>query len=206
MSKFFALEGVDGCGKSTQLELCRKFLESQDDVKGVVVVSPYTTEWGDKIHNDTIFAGGDKPSDHAKILAFMTGRQHLYEKVVLPALREGYTVIADRWDASTFSYNTFGKGTLANIIFHSCLNFRKIKPTTIFLDIDFNVVMERRKARGSVKDDDFDTDTREAFESVQLGLQHFRHEYGSTDFETVDANGSVNEIHENIKRILCKEN
>tara|TARA_Y100001963_G_scaffold112431_1_gene155639 strand:- start:441 stop:1064 length:624 start_codon:yes stop_codon:yes gene_type:complete len=203
MSKFFAFEGTDGCGKSTQIVELKKFLESKGET--VTVVSPYTTEWGNTLHLNTIRAGNDKPSHAATILALMAGRQHLYDTVVEPALSKGECVIADRWDATTYAYNTWAEGLGCGILFHNCFNMRDIRPVTLKLDVDFEVAQERRSIRNSVKDDDFDVIERSHFEKIRNGYSAFEAYFCTTGtYFQINGNKTMLEVHEEIKELLCQ--
>src|SRR5205807_6799040 len=106
--RFITFEGLDGCGKSTQLERLAKALRA-DGFPITVTREPGGTAMGEKIRNlllDSATAGLSPLAELA--LMFASRAQHL-EEVVQPALTEGRIVLSDRFTDSTEAYQGGGR-------------------------------------------------------------------------------------------------
>jgi dTMP kinase len=106
---FFCLEGLDGCGKSTQVQLLTKKLESE----GYTVINvrePGGTTLGEKVR-EILLDPSLKPCDMSELLLFNASRAQLLHDVVRPALeKENTIVLADRFAGSTLAYQGYARG------------------------------------------------------------------------------------------------
>ena len=102
MSRFIALEGPDGCGKSTQVDRLAQSLRDRGE-QVVTVREPGSTSLGERVRE--ILLDGDEPlGAEAEALLFLASRSQLLVEVIEPALAEGKWVIADRFHISTVVY------------------------------------------------------------------------------------------------------
>jgi len=102
MSRFIALEGADGCGKSTQVDRLAAWL-AEDGQQVVTVREPGQTSLGERVR--AILLDGDEPlCSEAEALLFLASRAQLLDEVIEPALSQGKWVIADRFHLSTVVY------------------------------------------------------------------------------------------------------
>ena len=106
--KFITIEGLDGCGKSTQLTRLADFLRDAGfDL--VVTREPGGTEIGDRIRALLLDSSTSGLSPMAEMaLMFAARAQHLHE-VILPALQQGKLVLCDRFTDSTEAYQGGGR-------------------------------------------------------------------------------------------------
>jgi dTMP kinase len=104
---FISFEGLDGCGKTTQVELLDAFLEMRD-VEVVGTREPGGTELGETLRQ--IVLHGQKISPWAEAAIFAAARAELVEKVIEPALERGATVISDRFVDSSLVYQGVARG------------------------------------------------------------------------------------------------
>src|SRR5215470_6366623 len=106
--KFITLEGLDGCGKSTQLERLATALRAQGlDV--VVTREPGGTTTGEKIRHVLLDSATLGLSPWAEMaLMFASRAQHLSE-IILPAIHAGKIVLCDRFTDSTEAYQGGGR-------------------------------------------------------------------------------------------------
>lgn len=100
---FFVFDGVDGAGKSTQLNLFANWLRE----RGLDVVccsDPGTTQLGNEMRS--LLLGNHEVAIHmrSEMLMFMTARCQLVEELIRPALASGKTVVCDRYVFSTVVY------------------------------------------------------------------------------------------------------
>jgi len=110
VDRFICLEGIDGCGKSTQAVALGDFLE-KEGFKVLRIREPGGTEISEAIRQVILNPGyKDKMNDIAELLLYSAARAQLIHEVVKPALRKGYVVLADRFAYSTLAYQGFGRG------------------------------------------------------------------------------------------------
>jgi dTMP kinase len=100
---FFVFDGVDGAGKSTQLEMFVQWLAEQGhDV--VTCSDPGSTELGEQIRAILLGKHETPISMQAEMMLFTTARTQLIQQVIKPALALGQTVVLDRYIFSTVVY------------------------------------------------------------------------------------------------------
>lgn len=104
---FISFEGLDGCGKTTQVELLEAFLEMRD-VEVVGTREPGGTELGETLR--AIVLHGQKIAPWAEAAIFAAARAELVEEVIEPALKRGATVISDRFVDSSLVYQGVARG------------------------------------------------------------------------------------------------
>jgi dTMP kinase len=152
-STFISFEGVEGSGKTTQIELVRSFLEQ----KGMRVLSlrePGGTAFGEKLREAIL---QHKYSLHplAECHLFLASRAQLLREKILPFLLvPNSVVILDRYIDSTLAYQGKGRGlgyqTVLELHQHDPLNL--LPHRTYFLDISLELSHERQNKRGNEKD------------------------------------------------------
>jgi dTMP kinase len=107
--RFVTLEGIEGAGKSTQLDVMREFLESRG-IGAVTTREPGGTPLGEAIRGLLLDPGNRGMAvDSELLLVFAARAEHLYE-VILPALEAGHWVLSDRFTDATYAYQGGGRG------------------------------------------------------------------------------------------------
>ncbi|MBR5901830.1 dTMP kinase [bacterium] len=146
---FIAIEGPDGCGKSTQIALLKEFLEKQGcDV--LLTREPGGTALGEEIRKLLLVGKERKVSPYCELLLFEAARaQHVME-VLEPALNSGKIIIASRYADATRAYQGGGRGLpLEEVRKANELGTRGLWPDlTIILDIDSEEGLRRVKSCG----------------------------------------------------------
>lgn len=102
MSKFIVVEGSEGVGKSTQIKTIKSFLEEQQ-IEYIVTREPGGTSFGESIRSIILDQNNDT-DNLTDALLFYASRYENYNKIILPALKNGKTVICDRFHYSTLVY------------------------------------------------------------------------------------------------------
>jgi dTMP kinase len=100
--KFIVLDGPDGSGKSTQISRLANFLRSEG-IEVVETQDPGGTPIGDKIRQ-LLKYGSNGIDVNTEVMLFMASRAQLVTDVIKPALKEGKTVLCDRFISSTCAY------------------------------------------------------------------------------------------------------
>lgn len=141
--KFITLEGVDGCGKSTQADkLVEKLLETE--ISALTVREPGGDPISESIRKLLLHAE-ESMSDRAEALLMIASRAQLTDKVILPHIINGKWVVADRYADSTLAYQGGGRGLSVNAL-EAINNFGTytLKPDiTFFIDIPVEKANER---------------------------------------------------------------
>ncbi|MBR1796887.1 MAG: dTMP kinase [Clostridiales bacterium] len=151
MSKgvFITFEGIDGCGKSTQLNLLKNEFKAKG-LEFIEVREPGGTAVGEKIRTILLDRKNDSMTRMAELLLFEAARAQITEEVILPALERGVHVLCDRFYDSTSAYQGY-----ANKMGRDLTDFLNMKATnettpdvTFLLDIDPKTAYGRRATRG----------------------------------------------------------
>lgn len=140
------LEGIDGCGKSTQTEILEKRLYD-NGISYITVREPGGTAVGENIRK-VLLDNNYSPSLKAELFLYMAARSELTEQVILPSLLTGKIVLCDRFTDSTVAYQGYGGGASLDLIrFLNCQATAGISPDlTILLDLSVEEAAERRGA------------------------------------------------------------
>jgi dTMP kinase len=146
--KFITFEGLDGCGKSTQLEKLAAVLR----VRGIDVVTtrePGGTIIGERIRAvllDSRTAGLDP---HAEMALMFAARAQLIAEVIAPALEDGQWVLCDRFTDSTEAYQGGGRqlGSNAVLELHRALCRGLWPDLTLLMDSDVSSSVDRARRR-----------------------------------------------------------
>jgi dTMP kinase len=104
---FISFEGLDGCGKTTQVELLKAYLETKN-WEVVSTREPGGTVLGEQLRR--IVLHGEKISSWAEVALFAASRAELVDQVIEPALRRGAIVISDRFVDSSLVYQGVARG------------------------------------------------------------------------------------------------
>lgn len=159
---FISFEGVDGSGKSTQIQRLADFLRSLSfDI--VVTREPGGSVGGEEIRKLLLQGDVDRWSAETEILLFTAARRDHLERIILPAMKNGQIVICDRFTDSTRMYQGMRGPKLKKLV--DMLDKEVIAhdpDLTILIDIDPEIGLRRAKSRKTVE---------ERFEDFGLELQ-----------------------------------
>ncbi len=161
-----AFEGIDGCGKSTQVGLLAAHLERRG-ISTLVTREPGGTRVGQEIRR--VLLNPDLPTvPLAELLLYLADRAQHVEEVILPALEEGMVVLTDRFSLSTLAYQCYGRELPRTLFFEvSRWILKGLKPDlTLVLDIPAEDVQKRigtGKDRMEREDGGFFSRVREGF-------------------------------------------
>lgn len=145
---FITFEGIDGCGKTTQLRLLSEKLRAEGhDV--VQTVEPGGTETGAQIRRILLDPNTRNLHPRAELLLYFASRAQNIEQVIRPALERGSIVLCDRFTDSTLVYQGCGRGLDPGMILDlDRISCQDIHPDlTILIDIDLPTSMDRARHR-----------------------------------------------------------
>ena len=210
--RFITFEGLDGCGKSTQLEKLAAVLRAQN-LSVVVTREPGGTATGEKIRQllvDTNTVSLDPLAELA--LMFASRAQHIAE-VILPALAGGRIVLCDRFTDSSEAYQGGGRklGSKPVLDLHRALCGNLQPELTILMDSDVATSVDRARRRNKsqagknslVKGDEnrFEQESRAFFGRVRNAYLAIAAREPER-VVVVDARGTAAETHKRIVEIV----
>lgn len=198
---FITFEGLDGCGKSTQMELLAAALRERGYVV-LVTREPGGTALGEAIRDLLLDPRHRGMSERAEALLYAAARAHLVKEVIRPALEDGQVVLCDRYLDSSLAYQGYGRGLgtediiTLNVWATECL----FPDLTLFLDLDDSIRSSRLAAvpdRLEAEDDDFHRRVADGYR--QLFVEHPHR------IRRVDARGSEAEVFARVRNVIEEE-
>ena len=192
-NKFITFEGVDGVGKTTQINLfLKKIKENNFDYD--LFREPGGTNLSEKIR-DILLNNDSNIADITETLLFLTARSDLVNKKIKPKLHKGDSyVVCDRFLDSTLAYQSFGRGIdlkliqdITNIVVGDA-----IPSTTFLLDCNIDISLNRlgKKDRMESSGKDFLLKVKQGF--LELAL------LDKNRYVIIDADKSISEIENSI--------
>ncbi|MGB0921935.1 MAG: dTMP kinase [Alphaproteobacteria bacterium] len=150
---FITLEGGEGTGKSTQINLLSQRL-AEADIDHILTREPGGTSGAEAIRDLVVTGNIDRWSPKAELLLFTAARLDHLERVILPALQAGQTVICDRYIDSSVAYQGVAGGVGAQrVMALSDLMLPEgwLPDITFILDLDVTVGLARAANRGGTE-------------------------------------------------------
>lgn len=148
MGYFITLEGVEGCGKTTQIKLLSELL-SEHGIDTLLTREPGGCLIADKIRAILLDAENRALNPLAELMLYSAARAQHVGEVITPALSEGKVVLCDRFSDATIAYQSFGRGIERSVIdtlnLHAC---QGVTPDlTVLVDCDPLVGLKRARLR-----------------------------------------------------------
>ena len=193
---FISFEGIDGSGKSTQIQKLAEFLETLGfDV--IITREPGGSIGGEEIRNLLLQGEVDRWSAETEILLFTAARRDHLERIILPAISNGKIVICDRFTDSTRMYQGMRGPNLRDLV--DMLNEKIINcdpDLTIIIDINPEISLKRAKSRKTVEErfEDFGVELQM---KMRKGFIELAKEFSSR-IEVVDGQQSVDKLSQDI--------
>ncbi len=146
--KFITFEGIDGCGKSTQVKMLVEKLK-QVNMDVITIREPGGTRISESIRDILLYRDTHELGERTEALLMTASRAQLTNELILPAINAGKWVIADRYADSTLAYQ--GGGRKVKIEWLEKLNefatYDTIPDLTFFIDILPDVGVQRQKSK-----------------------------------------------------------
>ena len=189
---FISFEGIDGVGKSTQIDLLTKHLDELGR-KYVQTLEPGGTELGVEIRHLLLHRKGEV-APRAEALLYAADRAHHVATMVRPALESGTDVVMDRYLDSSVAYQGAGRDLDASQIRDlSLFAVEGLLPhLTILLDLEASAALARRSKTGA-EPDRLEREKTDFFEAVRQGYLELAAAEPNRFF-IVDARQNVDEM------------
>lgn len=205
MAAFISFEGIDGSGKTTQIQLLESYLKLQN-VPVVVAREPGGTEVGESIRQILLHSRTSQLTPLSELLLYYASRhQNLHQKI-LPAREAGYWVLCDRFADASMAYQGYGRGV--ELAFVETLNKAVINnhlpDLTILIDIDPALGLKRARARnrdGTVDEGRFEKESLDFFARVRWGYLEIARK-NPDRLRVVSGDQAVQSLHHEIVGLL----
>ncbi len=197
---FITFEGIDFCGKSTQVKLLKSYLENQNrTVK--LIREPGGTEISEKIRGILLDKKNSGMVIETEVLLFSAARSQLVREVILPYLQKGYYVISDRFHDSSTAYQGYGRGIPLDAVFqiHKIAIGNTIPDITFIIDIPVEEAERRKALNSNIELDRIEITKENFFERVRQG--YFSIAKSEKRFRILDGTLSIETLH----RIIIEE-
>jgi dTMP kinase len=198
-------EGVEGCGKSTQVELLAAHLR-ECGTRVTVTREPGGTSLGEQVRA-LLLSPASAPVPLAELFLLEAARAQLVANLVAPALARGEVVISDRFSDSSLAYQGTGRGLGWDVVRRlNAIACGEVHPLrTVVLQVPLDVALERARSRAAT------TAANRRFEDEALAF----HRLVAAGFETlaqeepdrvrlVDGDGTPQEVHQRVRAELAE--
>ncbi|HOK14065.1 MAG TPA: dTMP kinase [Candidatus Kapabacteria bacterium] len=193
-------EGIDGCGKTTQIKLLKEYIES----KGLSVVTmrePGGSDFSEQLRN-ILLSSRHRVGARSELMLFEAARANLVDTVIKPELERGKIVICDRFYDSTTAYQAFGRGLPLDFV--QKLNLFATGGLTPNLTIYLSISLDESKRRTSRPEfDRIEKAGDEFFLKVIEGYNYIARQEPNR-FVVVDASGSRQETARKVRKVFDK--
>jgi len=201
---FITFEGIDGSGKSTQIQLLKEMLEKRNHVVTIL------REPGGNILSEQIrqllLDSKEQVDPRCELLLFTAARAQLVGSVIRPALEAGNIVICDRYIDSSVAYQGYGRGLSIESI-ESINDFATaglIPDITFIFDLSLDDAAKRAGFRSNdnqTKPDRMERSGDAFFERTKQGYLEIAKKSDRNIF-IINANDAMNDIREQVESIV----
>ena len=195
---FIVFEGIEGSGKSTQLRLLAEALHGEG-IDPVVTREPGGTTAGEAIREVVLDAAFDL-SPAAELLLMLAARSTFVQDVVRPSLEMGRIVLSDRYELSTFAYQSGGRGLpLEKVRQLNDLATGGLRPDLcLLLDVEVETGMRRKRHVASDRIESADHDFHRRVAKAYRELAD-----SDPGIASIDAGGEIGKVFAHVWRELA---
>lgn len=194
---FITFEGIDGCGKTTQLENVKKMLE-ENGIECVTTREPGALKLGSQIREILLHYDG-VVADNCEIFLFLADRSQHVETFIKPMLEEGKVVLCDRHTDSTIAYQGYGRG--GDVEKLTELNNIATNGLVPDLTLLFDVSVETGHKRAGKDLDRLELAGKEFFERTRQGYLALSKKYPER-IKVINAEKSKESVYNDVKSLI----
>ncbi|MBE5946768.1 MAG: dTMP kinase [Lachnospiraceae bacterium] len=198
---FISMEGPDGSGKSTQIELLKAYLEKKGYDEIIITREPGGTVISEAIREIILNKDYSEMSYMTEALLYASARAQLVSQVIKPALEAGKAVISDRFVDSSAVYQGMARGLGVEETYNiNSYAIQGIMPQlTIHMDLPAKVGISRKKEQAEL--DRMELETLEFHEKVAEGYRELARR-SPERIKSIDATQDIQTIHEIIVKYV----
>ena len=197
--RLIVLDGPDGCGKSTQVQMLCEWVSKQG-VEVATFRDPGDTRIGEQIREILLSPEHEAMGTMTEFLLYMASRAQLWSEKIAPALAQGRCVVLDRWLSSTCAYQGHAGGFGVDRVLRVADDtLERVWPdVTVILDVDSDTAakrMNRELDRMELKGQAYHRKVREGFLDLAKTHDHFA---------VVDATQSIDSVRQAVVHRLTE--
>ena len=197
---FITIEGGEGVGKSTNIDVVKSFLEDKG-IDYIQTREPGGTLLAEKIRGLLLEDHGEPFDSTAELLLMFAARSQHLNELIKPALDRGVWVLCDRFTDATYAYQGGGRGLDNKLIAQlEQLVQDDLRPDlTLILDLDPGAGIERARQRGEL--DRFELEQQEFFQRVRASYLAIA-DRDQQRCAVIDASKPIEEVSAAVRKAL----
>lgn len=191
---FIVFEGLDGCGKTTQIELLENKLKENGYKNIKLIREPGSTKVSEEIRKILLY---NKLTDIQRLFLFLASRNIVTNEQIIPSIKNGDIVICDRYAPSTLAYQGYGKRVADIELVHKMNNLacEQVHPDlVIFIDVPVEECMKRIDI-----EDEMEKSAIPVYEKIYKGYKQLSK---NLNWITIDGTQGIEEISNKIFNII----
>ena len=194
---FITFEGIDGCGKTTQLENVCKYFE-ENGIKYVTTREPGALKLGSQIREILLHYDGEV-ANNCEMFLFLADRAQHVETFIKPMLEKGITVLCDRHTDSTIAYQGYGRqGDIKRLEELNKIAVNGLVPDLTFL---FDVRVETAQERAGKNPDRLEQAGKAFFERTRNGYLELAKKYPER-IKLINSEQSKEHVYNEVKSLI----
>lgn len=200
---FITIEGSDGSGKSTQIELLKSYLQTKE-YDFIFTREPGGTVISEAVRDIILNKDYMEMSDVTESLLYAAARAQHVNELIIPSLEDGKLIICDRFVDSSIAYQGYARELdIESIEMVNNYATRGIQPDlTILLDIDVENALKRKKKQKEL--DRMELEKLDFHKKVSDGFKELAIT-NSNRIKLIDANRTIDEVHKEIIQLIEKK-
>ena len=199
MNKFISFEGIDGCGKSTQIHLMSKYFK-KNKIGNSIIREPGDTKISESIR-EILLNRNNQISLKTETLLFLSARSQLVNEVLIPKMKNNEIGLCDRYLDSTLAYQGYGNNLDLDLVKN--MNFFAtsglLPDLTIIFDINPQISLDRIKSKTL---DRMESKGIDFFERVRQGYLEIASFYNDRCKVILCENKSPEKIHKEVLELF----
>lgn len=205
--RFISFEGIEGCGKTTQIALLSDYLKRRS-IPHTITREPGGTAVGEGIRKILLHSETIHLTAASELLLFYASRSQNIQEKIKPALERREVVICDRYYHASMAYQGYGRGIPLDFIRKLtdlvCADYRP--DVTLLLDIEPEVGLARARARNNAKTEDegrFEQEDIDFYSKIRDGYLELASE--DERVQLIYADRPIEAVHRHILQVLGLE-
>ncbi len=210
MKYFITFEGIEGCGKTTQISFLKDFLEKKN-CSVITTREPGGTKIGDKIRRILLDSENSDIDIKTELLLYQASRAQHVKDLIRPALEQGCVVLCDRFTDATSVYQGFVQGISEDFLERlNRFTTDNLTPDfTVLIDCPVEIGLKRTEDRTKtinqeVCENRFEEKSVDFHQKVRLGYLQIA-ERNNNRFHIVDGREDISAVHREIRTAVIKK-